>query len=63
MPLMMGARRRAEPKAAFVRIGATMGALAEESRNEEPSHPAIAIRTAGGKAADVLLAWLHASKG
>src|SRR6266849_3912264 len=39
------------------------GALAEESRNEEPTHRAIAIRTAGGKTAAVLLAWLHASKG
>src|SRR5258708_18052471 len=40
-----------------------LGALAEESRNEEPTCPASAIRTAGGKAAAVLLAWLHASKG
>ena len=40
-----------------------LGALAEESRNEEPTHRAIAIRTAGGKTAAVLLAWLHASKG
>src|SRR5438094_8683499 len=40
-----------------------LGALAEESRNEKPTHPAIANRTAGGKAAAVLLAWLHASKG
>src|ERR1700732_215524 len=40
-----------------------LGALAEEGRNEEPTHPASAIRTAGGKAAAVLLAWLHASKG
>src|SRR5258708_13843840 len=40
-----------------------LGALAEESRNEEPTCPASAIRTAGGKAEAVLLAWLHASKG
>jgi hypothetical protein len=40
-----------------------LGALAEESRNEEPARPASAIRTAGGKAAAVLLAWLHASNG
>src|SRR5712664_1818793 len=40
-----------------------LGALAEESRNEKPPHSASAIRTAGGKAAAVLLAWLHASKG
>ena len=40
-----------------------LGALAEESRNEEPAHPAIAIRTAGGKAAAVLLAWLHPPQG
>src|SRR5258708_11438707 len=40
-----------------------VGGLAEESRNEEPTCPASAIRTAGGKAAAVLLAWLHASKG
>src|SRR5260370_24738583 len=37
--------------------------MAEESRKEEPTCPASAIRTAGGKAAAVLLAWLHASKG
>src|SRR3989449_7110838 len=40
-----------------------LGALAEEGRNEKPAHPASAIRTAGRKAAAVLLAWLHASKG
>src|SRR5258708_14790993 len=40
-----------------------LGGMAEESRNEEPTCPASAIRTAGGKAAAVLLAWLHASKG
>src|SRR5882672_6581298 len=37
--------------------------MAEESRNEEPTHPTSAIRTAGRKAAAVLLAWLRASKG
>src|SRR3979411_1917525 len=36
-----------------------LGALAEESRNEEPAHPAIAIRAVGGSARAVLLAWLH----
>src|SRR5205823_2021482 len=40
-----------------------LGALAEESRNEKPAHPAIAIRAAGGETAAVLLAWLYASKG
>src|SRR6266566_7560035 len=40
-----------------------LGALAEESRNEEPTHRAIAIRTAGGEAASVLLAWLHPPQG
>src|SRR4030081_966709 len=40
-----------------------LGDLAEESRNQEPTHPASAIRTSGRKAAAVLLAWLHASKG
>src|SRR5438309_10740570 len=40
-----------------------LGALAEEGRNEKPAHPAIAIRTAGGKAAAVLLAWLHPPQG
>src|SRR6266481_1573628 len=40
-----------------------LGALAEESRNEEPAHRASAIRVAGGEAAAVLLAWLHAQKG
>src|SRR5437660_12476491 len=40
-----------------------LGARAKESRNEEPAHPAIAIRTAGGKAAAVLLAWLHPPQG
>src|SRR5205807_1179154 len=33
-----------------------LGALAEESRNEEPAHPAIAIRAVGGEAAPV---WSH----
>jgi len=36
-----------------------LGARAKESRNEEPAHPAIEIRAVGGKAAAVLLAWLH----
>src|SRR6266571_1233335 len=40
-----------------------LGALAEESRNEKAAHPASANRAAGGEAAAVLLAWLHASKG
>jgi len=40
-----------------------LGALAEESRNEKPPHPASAVGAAGRKAAAVLLAWLHASKG
>src|SRR5438132_10724002 len=40
-----------------------LGALAEESRNEKPAHPAIAIRAAGRKAAAVLLAWLHPPQG
>jgi hypothetical protein len=40
-----------------------LGALAEESRNQEPTRPASAIRAAGRQAAAVLLAWLHASKG
>src|SRR5437899_9153072 len=40
-----------------------LGAVAEKSRNEETTHRAIAIRAAGRKAAAVLLAWLHASKG
>jgi hypothetical protein len=40
-----------------------LGDLAEESRNQEPPHPASAIRTAGRKAAALLLAWLHTSKG
>src|SRR5256884_6506684 len=40
-----------------------LGALAEKSRNEKPAHPAIAIRAAGGKAAAVLLAWLHPPQG
>src|SRR5437899_12876823 len=37
--------------------------LAQESRNEKPGHPAIAIRAAGGEAAAVLLAWLHSPQG
>src|SRR5438445_13252127 len=40
-----------------------LGALAEESRNEEPAHPAIAIRAVGGEATAVLLAWLHPPQG
>src|SRR5712692_9556657 len=40
-----------------------LGGLAEESRNEKPAHPSIAIRAAGGKAAAVLLAWLHPPQG
>src|SRR5437867_9780476 len=40
-----------------------LGDLAEESRNEKPAHPAIAIRAAGGEAAAVLLAWLHPPQG
>jgi len=40
-----------------------LGALAEESGNEEPAHRAIAIRAAGGDAAAVLLAWLHPPQG
>src|SRR3954462_1772840 len=40
-----------------------LGALAEEGRNEKPPHRACAIRAAGGEAAALLLAWLHASKG
>src|SRR5207302_5028596 len=42
---------------------ALLGALAEESRNEKPPDPAIAIRVAGGEAAAVLLAWLHPPQG
>src|SRR5438132_4295730 len=40
-----------------------LGALAKESRNEEPAHPAIAIRAIGGEAEAVLLAWLHPPQG
>src|SRR5207302_10013519 len=40
-----------------------LGALAKESRNEEPAHPAIAIRAVGGEAEAVLLAWLHPPQG
>src|SRR3981081_3393428 len=40
-----------------------LGALAKESRNEEPAHPASAIRAVGGEAAAVLLAWLHPPQG
>src|SRR5205814_10302326 len=40
-----------------------LGARAKESRNEEPTHPAIAIRAVGGEAAAVLLAWLHPPQG
>src|SRR5437870_13297014 len=42
---------------------ALLGALAEESRNEEPAPPATAVRAAGGEAAAVLLAWLHPPQG
>src|SRR5207245_11272469 len=40
-----------------------LGALAQESRNEKPAHPAIAVRAAGGEAAAALLAWLHPPQG
>src|SRR5438128_12624040 len=40
-----------------------LGALAEESRNEKPAHPASAIRVAGREAAAVLLASLHSPQG
>src|SRR3989442_13648163 len=40
-----------------------LGALAEERRNEEPAHPAIAIRGDGGEWAAVLWAWLHPPQG
>src|SRR2546429_258766 len=40
-----------------------LGARAKESRNEEPAHPAIAIRAVGGEAEAVLLAWLHQPQG
>src|SRR5260370_2557527 len=40
-----------------------LGDRAEESRNEKPAHPAIAIRAAGREAAAVLLAWLHPPQG
>src|SRR5207245_9446584 len=40
-----------------------LGVLAKESRNEEPAHPAIAIRAVGGEAEAVLLAWLHPPQG
>src|SRR4030081_1909317 len=40
-----------------------LGDLAEESRNQDPTRTARAIRANGRKAAAVLLAWLHASKG
>src|SRR2546421_7810041 len=40
-----------------------LGARAKESRNEEPAHPAIAIRAVGGEAEAVLLAWLHPPQG
>src|SRR5437764_3652478 len=40
-----------------------LGALAQESRNEKPAHPASAIRAARGEAAAVLLAWLHPPQG
>src|SRR5260370_13842993 len=40
-----------------------LGDRAEESRNEKPAHPAIAIRAAGREAASVLLAWLHPPQG
>src|SRR6058998_1662871 len=40
-----------------------LGALAKESRNEEPAHPAIASRAIAREAAAVLLAWLHPPQG
>jgi hypothetical protein len=40
-----------------------LGALAEEARNEESTHPASAVRAAGRKAAALLLAGLYASEG
>src|SRR5256884_9115123 len=40
-----------------------LGALAEESRNEESAHPAIPIRAVGGAAEALLLAWLHPPQG
>src|SRR5436190_14722223 len=40
-----------------------LGARAKESRNEEPAHPAIAIRAVGGEAEALLLAWLHPPQG
>src|SRR6266705_565694 len=40
-----------------------LGAPAKESSNEQPAHPAIAIRAVGGEAAAVLLAWLHPPQG
>src|SRR6059058_5448036 len=40
-----------------------LGALAKESRNEEPAHPAIAIRAIGGEAEAVSLAWLLPPQG
>src|SRR5438034_6365259 len=40
-----------------------LGALAEESRNEKPAHPAVAIRADGGEAPAVLLARLHPPQG
>src|SRR5229473_2666555 len=40
-----------------------LGGLAEESRNEKPAHPAIAIGAAGREAAAMLLAWLHPPQG
>src|SRR5437879_8064391 len=40
-----------------------LGAMAEESRNEKPAHPAIAHRAFGGEATTLLLAWLHPPQG
>src|SRR5260370_24302305 len=40
-----------------------LGAVAEESRNEEQACQASAIRTAGGKAAAVLLGWVEGTRG
>src|SRR5436305_11279323 len=40
-----------------------LGARAKESRNEEPAHPAIAIRAVGGEAEAVLLARLQPPQG
>src|SRR5436309_12321541 len=44
-------------------MSGSAGCSRRRKQNEEPTHPASAVRTAGRKAAAVLLAWLHASKG